>query len=70
MTTHGGRRVLVTGGASGIGRAVVTAFVKAGNRAVIADVDDERADASRGRSAAAPSQSRSMCATSRRSGAR
>ena len=38
---YNGKVVVVTGGASGICRAVVTAFVEAGARSVIADVDDE-----------------------------
>ncbi|MFD9949095.1 SDR family NAD(P)-dependent oxidoreductase [Nonomuraea sp. NPDC059023] len=36
-----GRLVLVTGGASGIGKAVARAFARAGDRVVIADVDGE-----------------------------
>ena len=38
-----GRGVIVTGGASNIGRAIVHAFAAEGARVLIADVDDERA---------------------------
>lgn len=38
-----GRTVLVTGGASGIGRAIVEAFAKRGARAIVADINEERA---------------------------
>lgn len=38
---YDGKVVVVTGGASGICRAVLTAFVEQGARGVIADVDDE-----------------------------
>jgi 2-hydroxycyclohexanecarboxyl-CoA dehydrogenase len=38
-----GRGVVVTGGASNIGRAIVHAFAAEGSRVMIADVDDERA---------------------------
>ena len=41
--TQGGRTVLVTGGASGIGRAIVEAFAEQGDRAIVADIDEERA---------------------------
>jgi 3-oxoacyl-[acyl-carrier protein] reductase len=40
-----GRTALVTGGASGIGRAVVVAFVEAGARVVVLDLDEDRAKA-------------------------
>ncbi|MFI6503643.1 SDR family NAD(P)-dependent oxidoreductase [Nonomuraea typhae] len=39
-----GRLVLVTGGASGIGRAVARAFAEAGDRPVLADVDGPAAE--------------------------
>lgn len=39
-----GKVAVVTGAASGIGRAIVTAFVRAGAKGVIADVDQEWAD--------------------------
>jgi 3-oxoacyl-[acyl-carrier protein] reductase len=39
-----GRTALVTGGASGIGRAVVVAFIEAGCRVVVLDLDGERAN--------------------------
>jgi NAD(P)-dependent dehydrogenase (short-subunit alcohol dehydrogenase family) len=39
-----GKVAIVTGGASGIGRATVERFVAEGARVVIADVDDERGD--------------------------
>ena len=39
-----GKVVVVTGAASGIGRAIITAFVREGAKGVIADVDQEWAD--------------------------
>ena len=39
-----GKVAIVTGGASGIGRAIVERFVAEGARVVIADVDDERGE--------------------------
>jgi NAD(P)-dependent dehydrogenase (short-subunit alcohol dehydrogenase family) len=39
-----GRVVIVTGAASGIGRAIISAFVREGAKGVIADVDREWAD--------------------------
>src|SRR5688572_25639332 len=43
MTAAEGRAALVTGGASGIGRAIVTALASAGHRVVIADLDGDGA---------------------------
>ena len=40
----GDKVVIVTGAASGIGRAIITAFVREGAKGVIADVDQEWAD--------------------------
>ncbi|MGW5693401.1 SDR family NAD(P)-dependent oxidoreductase, partial [Streptomyces asiaticus] len=48
-----GRTAFVTGGASGIGRAVVEAYVAEGARVVVADRDAERAKAVAGRTGAA-----------------
>ncbi len=39
-----GKTTIVTGGASGIGRAIVRRFVTDGARVVIADIDQEKAD--------------------------
>jgi NAD(P)-dependent dehydrogenase (short-subunit alcohol dehydrogenase family) len=39
MSGFDGKRVLVTGAASGIGHATVVAFSKAGARMVAADID-------------------------------
>jgi len=41
-----GRTALVTGGASGIGRAVVKAYVEAGAQVVVLDLDRDRAELS------------------------
>lgn len=41
---HSGRRILVTGGASGIGQAVATKLVGQGARVFLFDVDDKRLD--------------------------
>jgi NAD(P)-dependent dehydrogenase (short-subunit alcohol dehydrogenase family) len=38
-----GKTAIVTGGASGIGRAIVERIVREGGNAVIADIDDEKA---------------------------
>lgn len=40
-----GRQVLVTGGAQGIGRAIVEGFAASGARLLIADLDAARAQA-------------------------
>ncbi len=40
-----GRAVVVTGGASGIGAAIVAAFARQGSRVAFVDIDDEAADA-------------------------
>ncbi|MGF6710908.1 3-hydroxybutyrate dehydrogenase [Luteibacter sp. W1I16] len=39
-----GKVALVTGAASGIGRAIATAYAKAGARVAVADIDHQRAD--------------------------
>lgn len=44
VTDFTGRVVVVTGGASGIGRALGAAFVRAGSRVVLADVEKARLD--------------------------
>ena len=45
MTIHEGRVVVVTGGASGIGRAIATRFAAAGASVVVADLDEAGARA-------------------------
>jgi NAD(P)-dependent dehydrogenase (short-subunit alcohol dehydrogenase family) len=44
MSRFAGRRAVVTGGAQGIGRAVVEGFVRDGGSAVIADIDGALAE--------------------------
>ena len=39
------RTAVVTGGASGIGRAMVASFLEAGMKVVLADIDEERLEA-------------------------
>lgn len=45
MATFDGRRVVITGGARGIGLAAACAFTKAGARTLIADIDGKEAGA-------------------------
>jgi NAD(P)-dependent dehydrogenase (short-subunit alcohol dehydrogenase family) len=45
MTLHDGQVVVVTGGASGIGRAIATRFAAAGASVVVADLDETGAKA-------------------------
>jgi NAD(P)-dependent dehydrogenase (short-subunit alcohol dehydrogenase family) len=45
MTPTTGRTAIVTGGASGIGRAIATALVLRGDAVTVADIDKEGADA-------------------------
>lgn len=44
MTDLGGRRALVTGGASGIGAACARAFATAGAHVIVADLNGEAAE--------------------------
>src|SRR3954466_13701719 len=44
-----GKRVLVTGGAGGIGSAIAQRFAEAGARLLLADLDAERAEATAAR---------------------
>ena len=61
-----GRHVVVTGGANGIGAAMARRFADEGARVVVADLDEEHADARR-RARRAGSACRPTCATSTRS---
>ncbi len=42
-----GRRAFVTGGANGIGRAIVQALARSGVKVAIADIDGEKAEQAR-----------------------
>ena len=53
MDRFTGRAAVVTGGARGIGRAVVELLLREGGSAVIADIDGEEADRAAGELAAA-----------------
>jgi NAD(P)-dependent dehydrogenase (short-subunit alcohol dehydrogenase family) len=44
-----GRTIIVTGGASGLGGATVDAIVRAGGRAVIADINEQAGNAAAAR---------------------
>jgi NAD(P)-dependent dehydrogenase (short-subunit alcohol dehydrogenase family) len=58
------KKVLVTAGASGIGLAIARAFVAAGSRVLVIDVDKDRPDALNDLS---PAISTAVCDISRRS---
>jgi NAD(P)-dependent dehydrogenase (short-subunit alcohol dehydrogenase family) len=58
MTTNNVQRVLVTAGAGGIGRAIAMAFVSAGARVHVCDIDESALDALR---AQQPGISTSVC---------
>lgn len=57
-----GARVLVTGGASNIGRGIVHAFAEEGCRIVISDIDGEQAEKVRVEALARGAQSALVCA--------
>ena len=49
-----GKNVIVTGGAMGIGRGIVERFVEGGANVLVADLDEERAQALAEKLAGAP----------------
>ncbi len=44
MTRLSGKRCIVTGGASGLGKAMATAFVREGARVLLTDIDEEKGE--------------------------
>lgn len=62
-----GKRVVVTGGASGIGKATAKRFVLEGARVVVLDYNEKAFDALRQEIPALPARSRSMSAAKRAS---